>query len=144
MEKDRRLFERELVIVEIEPKGQLPGKKYRLRDISKSGFKLETNQFMAEGDRFDFSFSLPDGKSICRLCGEVMWVDKISSIPESYLIGLAFPTSLDNLPELFSMPLTDQEMARLGVGYTFTDSPQSSPSAPQKRLFLIWGQRKID
>ena len=114
MHFDKRLFERELVIVAIEPKGQLPGKKYRLRDISKSGFKLETDQFMAEGERFDFSFSLPDGKDSCRLCGKVIWVDKISSIPESYCIGFAFPTSLDKLPELFSLPITDQEKASLG------------------------------
>ncbi len=114
MQKDRRLFEREPVIVEIEPKGQLPGKKYQLRDISKSGFKLETDQFMAEGELFDFSFSLPDGKAICSLCGRVIWVDKISSIPESYYIGLAFPTILDKLPEFFPLPLTDEEKSRLG------------------------------
>ena len=114
MQKDRRLFEREPVIVEIEPKGQLPGKKYRLRDISKGGFKLETDQLMAEGELFDFSFSLPDGKASFRLCGKVIWVDKLSSIPESYCIGFAFPTNLDNLPELFSLPLSDQEKARLG------------------------------
>lgn len=112
MQEDRRLFEREQVLVEVETKGQLPGKKYQLRDISKSGFKLETDQFMSEGERFDFSFSLPDGKAICRLIGKVMWVQKISSMPESYLIGLAFPTTLEKLPELFSMPLTGQEKAR--------------------------------
>jgi PilZ domain len=114
MQMDRRLFEREQVIVEIEPLGQFSGKKYQLRDISKSGFKLETDQLMSAGERFDFSFKLPDGKAICRLIGEVKWVHKISSIPGSYLIGLAFPTNLDKLPELFSMPLTDQEKARFG------------------------------
>jgi hypothetical protein len=114
MPKDKRLFERELVLVDIKPKGQLPGKKYRIRDISKSGFKLETDQFMAEGEHYDFSFGLPDGKSSCRLCGKVIWVEKISTTPESYCIGLAFPTNLDKLPELFSLPLTDQEKSRLG------------------------------
>jgi hypothetical protein len=110
---DKRLLEREVIIVAIEPKGQLPGKKYRLRDISKSGFKLETDQCMAEGELFDFSFSLPDGKKSCRLYGEVIWVEKISSSPENYCIGFAFPTTLDKLPELFSLPLTDQEKSRL-------------------------------
>jgi PilZ domain len=110
MQEDRRLFEREPVIVEIEPIGQLPGKKYRLRDISKSGFKLETDQCMSEGERFDFSFSLPDGKASYRLCGKVIRVNKISSTPESYYIGFAFQTPLDKLPpELFSLPLTNPE-----------------------------------
>ena len=113
MQKERRLFEREPVIVEIEPKGQLPGKKYRLHDISKSGFKLETDHFMAAGEHFDFSFSLPDGKNSYRISGKVIWVDKISSFPETYCIGFAFRTSLDNLPELFFLPLNDQEKDRL-------------------------------
>ena len=97
-----------------EPHGQLSGKKYRLRDISKIGFKLETDQFLAEGEDFDFSFKLPGSKFSCKLCGKVVWVDKISSTPESYCIGFAFPTSLDKLPELFSLPLSDQEVAELG------------------------------
>jgi Tfp pilus assembly protein PilZ len=114
MQEDRRLFEREPVIVEIEPKGKLPGKLYRLRDISKGGFKLETDQLMAIGEHFDFSFSLQDGKNSLRLGGKVVWVQKISSIPESYYIGFAFQTTLDKLPpELFSLPLTDQEEAIL-------------------------------
>jgi hypothetical protein len=77
MQKDRRLFEREPIIIEIEPKGELPGKLYRLRDISKGGFKLETDQLMAVGDHIDFSFSLPDGKNNFRLCGKVVGVEKI-------------------------------------------------------------------
>ena len=96
--------------MEIEPKGQLPGKLYRLRDISRDGFKLETDQLMAMGDHFDFSFSLPAGKNNLRVCGKVVWINKISSTPESYYIGFAFQTPLDKLPpELFSLPLTNAE-----------------------------------
>ena len=114
MQKDRRLFEREPIIIEIEPKGELPGKLYRLWDISKGGFKLETDQLMAVGDHFDFSFSLPDGKNNFMLCGKVVWVEKISSTPESYYIGFAFHMTLDKLPpELFSLPLTNPEEAIL-------------------------------
>ena len=114
MNKDKRLFEREPVIVKIKPQEKLPGKIYRLRDISKGGFQLETDQFMAEGEDFDFSFSLADGKTSYRLCGKVVWVQKISSTPERYCIGFALQTDLDRLPELFSLPLNDQEQARLG------------------------------
>jgi PilZ domain len=114
MSEDRRLFEREPIIIDIKPKGQLPGKLYRLRDISKSGFKLETDRLMAVGDQFDFTFSLPDGNNSLRLYGKVVWVEKISSTPESYYIGFAFQTTLDKLPpELFSLPLTDPEEAKL-------------------------------
>ena len=110
MQKDRRLFEREPIMIEIEPMGELPGKLYRLRDISKGGFNLETDQLMAVGDHFDFSFSLPEGKNNLRLCGRVVWVEKTSSTPESYYIGFAFHTTLDKLPpELFSLPLTNPE-----------------------------------
>ena len=49
MFQDRRLFEREPVIVAIEPKEKLPG-NLSVRDISKSGFKLETDQFMTVGE----------------------------------------------------------------------------------------------
>lgn len=115
MFKDRRLFEREPINVEIEPNEKLPGKVYLLRDISKGGFKLQTDQFMAEGDHFDSSFSLPDGITKLRLCGRVVWVKKISSNPEIYYISFAFQTCLNKLPsELFSIPLTNPEKISLG------------------------------
>jgi hypothetical protein len=105
---NRRVFERKPLAVEIEPTGQLPGKLYRLRDVSRGGFKLETDQLMAVGDHFDFSFSLPAGKHNLRFCGKVVWITKISSVPGIYHIGFAFQIPLDKLPpELFSVPLTD-------------------------------------
>lgn len=108
------MFEREPLNVEIEPKGKLPGKLYRLLDIGKGGFKLETDQVMAEGDDFDFSFRLPDGINNLRLCGKVVWVKQISYHPEIYYISFIFKTILDKLrPELFSIPLTSQEKAKL-------------------------------
>ncbi len=109
MPKYKRLFEREPVISEVEPKGHLIGKKYRLRNISKGGFSLETDQCMAEGERFDFSFSLPESKDIISLCGRVIWVKKVSSIPENYYIGFALLTNLDKLPVLFPLLLNEQE-----------------------------------
>jgi hypothetical protein len=113
MDKDRRLFEREPVIVEIEPRGQYPGKTFRVVDISLSGFKLETNYFMDVGQRFDFTFSLPKGKSLCRLTATVVWANQISSNPGHYRIGLEFPTLLEKLPDLFSLPLTEKEQAMI-------------------------------
>ena len=111
MQKYKRLFEREPVILQVEPKGHLIGKKYRLRNISKGGFSLETDQCMAEGERFDFSFSLPESKDIISLCGKVIWVKKVSSIPENYYIGFAFLTNLDKLPVLFPLLLNQLEQA---------------------------------
>jgi PilZ domain len=124
MQKDKRSFEREKVILKVEHKGLLTGKKYRLRDISKSGFSLETDQCMAEGDLFDFSFTLPDSKDIIRLCGKVIWIEKTSSIPENYYIGLAFLTELDKLPALFSLPLNEQEKEEFTRIY-LSDSPKN-------------------
>ena len=111
MPKYKRLFEREPVISEVEPKGHLIGKKYRLRNISQGGFSLETDQCMAEGERFEFSFSLPESKDIISLCGRVIWVKKVSSIPENYYIGFAFLTNLDKLPVLFPLLLNKLEQA---------------------------------
>jgi hypothetical protein len=111
MDKERRLFEREPVIVEIEPRGQYPGKTFRFVDISLSGFKLDTNYFMDVGQWFDFPFSLPEGKSLCRLTATVVWTNQISSNPGHYRIGLEFPTLLEKLPDLFSLPLTEKEQA---------------------------------
>jgi PilZ domain len=105
---NRRVFERKSVALEIEPTGQLPGKLYRIRDVSRGGFKLETDQLMAVGDHFDFSFNLPGGKHNLRFCGKAVWTNKISSAPGIYQIGFAFQIPLDKLPpELFSVPLTD-------------------------------------
>ena len=101
MQKNRRLSARKLVILEVEPKGDLIGKKYWLRNISQGGFGLETDQCMAEGERFDISFSLPGTEDIISLCGRVIWVKKVSSMPENYYIGLAFLKDPDNLPVLF-------------------------------------------
>jgi Tfp pilus assembly protein PilZ len=114
MTRERRSFEREPTIIAIEPQGNLLGKMYRLRDISKGGFRLETDHCMTEGENFDFSFRLPDRKDSLKLCGKVVWVKKISSFPERYHIGFAFPDSLDKLPELFYLSLTDQEKVSLG------------------------------
>jgi hypothetical protein len=114
MQFDRRAHEREPVIVEIEPSGELPGKKYSLRNISTTGFKLETDQYMAVGEHFAFSFSLPDSSNTCILGGEVIWVEKISPPSDNYYIGFAFPKRLEKLPELFALPLTGPEKARLG------------------------------
>ncbi len=111
MPKYKRLFEREPVILAVEPKGHLVGKKYRLRNISKGGFSLETDQCMAEGERFDFSFSLPESKDIISLCGRVIWVKKVSALPENYYIGFAFLTNLDKLPILFPLLLNKLEQA---------------------------------
>lgn len=114
MQVDKRLFEREPILVEIEPKGSYQGKVYRLLDVSRSGFKLETDQFLAVGDHFDFSFSLPASPDKLRFCGKVVWITKLSSAPETYHAGFAFQTPLDKLPpELFAVPLTDPEEARL-------------------------------
>ncbi len=114
MYTDRRQFEREPVIVEIEPKGKHPEKYYRLVDISKSGFKLDTDHYMTEGERFDFTFRLTEGERTCRLPGQVVWVDQISPVPARYRIGLAFPQPLEKLPEVFTLPLTEEEKKRLG------------------------------
>jgi Tfp pilus assembly protein PilZ len=103
MQKNRRLSAREPVILEVEPKGDLIGKKYWLRNISQGGFGLETDQCMAEGERFDISFSLPGTEDIISLCGRVIWVKKVSSMPENYYIGLAFLKYPDNLPVLFPL-----------------------------------------
>lgn len=111
--KDRRSSDRELVIVEVVPKEVVPGKTYCLRDISKTGFKLETNHLLAPGDWFEFSFRLPDSQTHCRLGAQVVWVQQISASPPNYYVGFAFPTVLDRLPEVFAVPLTDVEKARL-------------------------------
>jgi Tfp pilus assembly protein PilZ len=103
MEKNRRLSAREPVILKVEPKGDLIGKKYWLRNISQGGFSLETDQCMAEGERFDLSFSLPGSKDIISLCGRVIWAKKVSSMPENYYIGLAFLKDPDILPVLFPL-----------------------------------------
>ncbi len=106
-------MDREAVIVGIEPDRQLPGKTYRLCDISKNGFKLETDHCLMIGEHFAFSFRLPDGSESCRLCGRVVWLERLATRPESYQMGLVFPQPLDKLPEVFSVPLTDKERARL-------------------------------
>ena len=111
MPKDKRLFEREPVILEVEPKGHLTGKKYRLRNISQGGFGLETDHCLAEGERFDFSFSLPESQDIISLYGKVIWVKKVSSDPENYYIGFALLTNLDKLPVLFPLLLNELEQA---------------------------------
>ena len=111
MSKDTRLFDREPVIVQVEPKGHLIGRKYRLRNISHGGFSLETDQCLAVGERFEFSFSLPESQDIISLCGKVVWVKKVSSLPENYYIGLAFLTNLDKLPVLFPLLLNKLEQA---------------------------------
>jgi Tfp pilus assembly protein PilZ len=117
MHKDKRLFEREPVILEIEPKGHLVGKKYKLRNISKGGFSLETDQCMAEGERFDLSFSLPESKDVISLCGKVIWVKKVSANPENYYIGFALLTNWDKLSVLFSLLLNSNEQARFDKIY---------------------------
>jgi hypothetical protein len=132
MDKDRRLFEREPIIVEIEPRGQYPGKTFRFVDISLSGFKLDTNYFMDVGQRFDFTFSLPEGKSLCRLTATVVWTKQISSNPEHYRIGLEFPTLLEKLPDLFSLPLTEKEHAM------FRDWSATLGSAFKKRFWDLF------
>jgi hypothetical protein len=113
MDEDRRLFEREPIIVEIEPKGQYPGQIFRLLDISLNGFKLDTNFSLDVGRSFDFTFSLPTGENLCRFTGEVIWAEQTTANPGHYHLGLQFPMPLNKLPDLFSLPLTEQEQAGL-------------------------------
>lgn len=113
MDQERRIFEREPIIVEIEAKGKYPGKILRLLDISLGGFKIDTDFSLDVGQRFDFQFSLPEGKDLCRFAGEVVWAEQVSANPGHYRIGLKFPTPLNKLPELFSLPLTEQEQDSL-------------------------------
>jgi hypothetical protein len=132
MDKDRRLFEREPVIVEIEPRDQYPGKTFRFVDISLSGFKLETNFLMDVGQRFDFTFSLPEEENLCRLSATVVWTKQISSNPGYYRIGLEFPTLLEKLPDLFSLPLTKNEQAM------FRDYAATLATAPKKWFWNLF------
>ncbi len=111
MLKNRRLFDREPVILEVEPRGHLIGRKYRLRNISLGGFSLETDHCMAEGERFDFSFSLPESQEVISLCGKVIWIKKVSADPENYYIGFAYLANLDKLPALFPLLLNQLEQA---------------------------------
>jgi hypothetical protein len=103
MPKERRLFERLPVSLEVEPKGHLTGKKYRLRNISLGGFSLETDHCLAEGERFDCSFSLPESQDVISLSGKVVWVKQISANPENYYIGFMSLTNLDKLPVLITL-----------------------------------------
>jgi len=111
MLKARRLFSREPVILEVEQKGHVIGRKYRLRNISQGGFSLETDHCMAEGDRFDLSFSLPESQDIISLCGKVIWIKKISANPENYYIGFAYLANPDKAPVLFPLLLNKLEQA---------------------------------
>jgi hypothetical protein len=103
MPKERRLFERLPVSLEVEPKGHVTGKKYRLRNISIGGFSLETDHCLAEGERFDCSFSLPESQDVISLSGKVVWVKQISYNPENYYIGFGLLTNLEKLPVLFPL-----------------------------------------
>jgi PilZ domain len=116
MPKEKRFLEREPVLIEVEPKGPLSGRKYRLRNISLGGFSLETDHQMAEGERFDFSFRLPEDQDIFTLSGRVVWVKQVSANPEKYYIGLAFLANLDKLPTVFPLLLNrleEEEFAKI-------------------------------
>jgi hypothetical protein len=113
MNQERRIFEREPIIMEIEAKGQYPGQIFRLLDMSLGGFKIETNFYLKIGQSFAFQFSLPEGEHLCRLTGEVVWVMQIPANPAHYRMGLKFPAPLKKLPDLFSLPLTQEEQAGL-------------------------------
>ena len=112
-DQERRLFEREPIIVEIEAKGQYPGQVFRLMDISLGGFKLDTNFYLQLGKRFEFQFCLPEGENMCRLTGEVIWIKQVSADPVHYRLGLKFSAPLKRLPDLFSLTLTEEEQAAL-------------------------------
>lgn len=111
MPKNRNLFERESVILQVEPPGHSIGKKYRLRNIRETGFSLETDHCMAEGERFDLSFSLPESQDIISLSGKVIWVKQVSANPENYYIGFAYLANLDKAPALFPLLLNKLEQA---------------------------------
>jgi PilZ domain len=111
MLKDRRLFARKPVILEIEQEGHSIGKIYRLRNISQSGFSLETGHCMAEGESFDLSFSLPESQDIISLCGKVIWIKKISANPENYYIGFGYLANPDKAPVLFPLLLNKLRQA---------------------------------
>jgi hypothetical protein len=111
MTKEKRFFEREPVLLEVEPTGPLSGRKYRLRNISLGGFSLETDYCMAEGERFDFSFSLPESQDAVTLSGRVVWVKQVSADPANYYVGFAFLANLDKLPAVFPLLLNRLEQA---------------------------------
>ena len=64
---------------------------------------------MAEGERFDLSFSLPESQDIINLCGKVIWVKQISANPDNYYIGFAYLANIDKTPALFPLLLNKLE-----------------------------------
>jgi hypothetical protein len=111
MPKPQRVSAWQPVPLEIEPPGHAIGKKFQLRNIRKTGFSLETDHCMAEGERFDLSFSLPESPDIINLCGKVIWVKQVSANPDNYYIGFAYLANLDKTPALFPLLLNQLEQA---------------------------------